>query len=168
MALPKSRETKKVNLDFNKEFIDTFTQNIERRNIEFINQTLKDLHEADVANLIENLNPDTRNKLIEIESFNILTKNFIQKFNGKIINIHPSLLPKYKGLNTHQRAIDNKERFSGCTVHLVNSKLDSGKIILQKKVRVYKTDSAKELAKKILKIEHILYPKAIIKLLSSL
>ena len=71
MALPKSSETKKVNLDFNKEFINTFTQNIERGNVEFVNQTLKDLHEADVANLIENLTSDTRTKLIEIESFNI-------------------------------------------------------------------------------------------------
>ncbi len=78
MALPKSGETKKVNLDFNKEFINTFTQNIENRNVEFINQTLKDLHEADVANLIENLNPDTRNKLIEIESFNIDPEIFIE------------------------------------------------------------------------------------------
>ena len=63
----------------------------------------------------------------------ILSKNFIKKFNGKIINIHPSLLPKYKGLNTHERAIENGEKFSGCTVHEVNSKLDSGKIILQEK-----------------------------------
>ena len=78
MALPKSREAKKVNLDFNKEFINTFTQNIESRNVEFINQTLKDLHEADVANLIENLNPDIRNKLIEIESFNIDPEIFIE------------------------------------------------------------------------------------------
>ena len=78
MALPKSREAKKVNLDFNKEFISTFTQNIESGNVEFINQTLKDLHEADVANLIENLNPDTRNKLIEIESFNIDPEIFIE------------------------------------------------------------------------------------------
>ena len=78
MTLPKSREAKKVNLDFNKEFINTFTQNIENRNVEFINQTLKDLHEADVANLIENLNPDTRNKLIEIESFNIDPEIFIE------------------------------------------------------------------------------------------
>ena len=78
MALPKSREAKKVNLDFNKEFINTFTQNIENRNVEFINQTLKDLHEADVANLIENLNPETRNKLIEIESFNIDPEIFIE------------------------------------------------------------------------------------------
>ena len=78
MALPKSREAKKVNLDFNKEFISTFTQNIESGNVEFINQTLKDLHEADVANLIENLNPETRNKLIEIESFNIDPEIFIE------------------------------------------------------------------------------------------
>ena len=78
MTLPKSKNTKKVNLDFNKEFINTFTQNINNRNVEFINQTLKDLHEADVANLIENLNPDTRNKLIEIESFNIDPEIFIE------------------------------------------------------------------------------------------
>ena len=78
MTLPKSREAKKVNLDFNKEFINTFTQNIENRNVEFINQTLKDLHEADVANLFENLNPDLRNKLIEIESFNIDPEIFIE------------------------------------------------------------------------------------------
>ncbi len=78
MTLPKSREAKKVNLDFNKEFISTFTQNIKSGNVEFINQTLKDLHEADVANLIENLNPETRNKLIEIESFNIDPEIFIE------------------------------------------------------------------------------------------
>ena len=78
MTLPKSKDAKKVNLDFNKEFINTFTQNIENRNVQFINQTLKDLHEADVANLIENLNSDTRNKLIEIESFNIDPEIFIE------------------------------------------------------------------------------------------
>ena len=63
----------------------------------------------------------------------ILSKNFIDNFKGKILNIHPSLLPKFKGLNTHERALRNKENFSGCTVHYVNSKLDSGKVILQKK-----------------------------------
>ena len=78
MALPKSAETKKVNVDFNKEFIDTFTQNIEEGNVAFINQTLKDLHEADVANLIENLSPDTRTKLIEIESYNVDPEIFIE------------------------------------------------------------------------------------------
>ncbi len=96
----------------------------------------------------------------------ILSKNFIQNFNGKILNIHPSLLPKYKGLKTHERAIKNKEKYSGCTVHFVNSKLDSGKIILQKKVRIYKNESPKTLAKKILTQEHKLYPKAILKIFS--
>ena len=89
----------------------------------------------------------------------ILSKNFIKKFSGKIINIHPSLLPKYKGLDTHQRAINDKQKYSGCTVHYVNSRLDSGKIILQKKVRISKSDTSRKLAKKILKQEHILYPK---------
>ena len=98
----------------------------------------------------------------------ILSKNFIKKFNGKILNIHPSLLPKYKGLNTHQRVIDNNEKFSGCTVHFVNSKLDSGKIILQKKVKVFKNDSSELLAKRILKKDHILYPEAILKVLANL
>ena len=98
----------------------------------------------------------------------ILSKNFIKKFNGKILNIHPSLLPKYRGLNTHQRAIDNKEKYSGCTVHYVNHKLDSGKIIIQKKVKIRKNDTSVTLAKKILKQEHILYPKAILKVLSNL
>ena len=94
----------------------------------------------------------------------ILSKNFIKKFKGKILNIHPSLLPKYKGLNTHQRVLNNKEKYSGCTVHFVNSKLDSGKIILQKKVKVTKKETEISLAKKILAQEHKLYPKAIIKI----
>ena len=98
----------------------------------------------------------------------ILSSNFIKKFNGKILNIHPSLLPKYKGLNTHQRVIDNNEKFSGCTVHIVNSKLDSGKIILQKKIKINKNETPKTLAKKILKNEHVLYPKAIKKMLFNL
>ena len=96
----------------------------------------------------------------------ILSKNFVKNFKGKILNIHPSLLPKYKGLNTHQRAIRNKDEYSGCTVHFVNSRLDSGKIISQKKVRVKKLDTPKTLAKRILIQEHKLYPEAIIKALS--
>ncbi|WP_440648971.1 phosphoribosylglycinamide formyltransferase [Candidatus Pelagibacter sp. HIMB1521] len=96
----------------------------------------------------------------------ILSKNFIENFKGKILNIHPSLLPKYKGLNTHQRAIKNKDKYSGCTVHFVNSKLDTGKIILQKKVNILKKDTPDTLAKKILAQEHKLYPKAILKIFS--
>ena len=103
-------------------------------------------------------------KIICLAGFmKILSKNFITKFVGKILNIHPSLLPKYKGLNTHQRALNNNEKYSGCTVHFVNSKLDSGKIILQKKVKISKNETKKSLAKKILVQEHKLYPKAISK-----
>ena len=95
----------------------------------------------------------------------ILSKNFIKKFGGKIINIHPSLLPKYKGLNTHYKAIANKDKFAGCTVHYVTEKLDSGKIIMQKKIKIAARDNVISLAKKVLKQEHILYPAAIIKIL---
>ena len=96
----------------------------------------------------------------------ILSKDFIKNFKGEILNIHPSLLPKYKGLNTHQRVISNNEKYSGCTVHFVNSRLDSGKIILQKRVKISKFDTAKSLEKKILIQEHKLYPKAISKIFS--
>ena len=96
----------------------------------------------------------------------ILSKNFIKRFKGKILNIHPSLLPKYKGLNTHERALNNKEKYSGCTVHFVNSKLDSGKIILQKKVKISKNETNASLAKKILAQEHKIYPKAILKVVN--
>ena len=98
----------------------------------------------------------------------VLSNNLIKSFRGKIINIHPSLLPKYKGLNTHQRALNNKEKYSGCTVHYVSAKLDSGKIILQKKVKIFKTDTSNKLAKRILKQEHLLYPAALNKILASL
>ncbi len=104
-------------------------------------------------------------KMICLAGFmKILSENFIRKFKGKILNIHPSLLPKYKGLNTHQRALNNKEKYSGCTVHFVNSKLDSGKIILQKKVKISKNETKDSLAKKVLNQEHKLYPKAILKM----
>ena len=96
----------------------------------------------------------------------ILSKNFIQNFDGKILNIHPSLLPKYKGLNTYEKSIKNKDKYSGCTVHFVNYRLDSGEIINQKKVRIKKLDTPKTLAKRILIQEHKLYPAAIIKVLS--
>ena len=94
----------------------------------------------------------------------ILSRNFIKKFSGKIVNIHPSLLPKYKGLNTHIKAIQNKDKLSGCTVHFVTAKLDSGKIILQKEVKVLKKDTPTSLAKKVLRQEHKLYPMAIKKI----
>jgi len=116
------------------------------------NQILSDLKEHKV-------------KMICLAGFmEILSKNFITKFKGKILNIHPSLLPKYKGLNTHQRALNNKEKYSGCTVHFVNSKLDSGKIILQKKIKISKNDTKNSLARKVLIQEHKLYPRSILKI----
>ena len=96
----------------------------------------------------------------------ILSKNFIKKFKGKIINIHPSLLPKYKGLNTHERAIKNKDKFAGCSVHYVTEKLDSGKIIMQKKIKIANRDNSYSLAKKVLKQEHKIYPASIIQILN--
>ena len=114
-----------------------------------------------------------RNSLFEIKKKNIkflclagfikvLSNNFIKSFHHKIINIHPSLLPKYKGLDTHERVLKNKEKYSGCTVHYVTSELDSGKIILQKRIRIDKNETAHSLKLKILKQEHVLYPKSII------
>jgi phosphoribosylglycinamide formyltransferase 1 len=91
----------------------------------------------------------------------ILSKEFIKKYKFKIINIHPSLLPKYKGLNTHKRAIQAGDKYAGSTAHYVTAKLDSGKKILQKKVKIFKTDSPNTLAKRVLKAEHQIYPKAV-------
>ena len=125
-----------------------------KRKYKIENQILSDLKEHKV-------------KIICLAGFmEILSRNFINKFKGKILNIHPSLLPKYKGLNTHQRALDNNEKYSGCTVHFVNSKLDSGKIILQKKVKISKNDTKNSLARKVLIQEHKLYPKSILKIFS--
>ena len=118
--------------------------------------------------ILNDLNKENINIICLAGFMRILTANFIKKFKGKIINIHPSLLPKYKGLNTHQRALDNKEKYSGCTVHYVNSKLDAGKIILQKKVKIFKNDSSEKLSKRILKHEHLVYPKALKKVISNL
>ena len=92
----------------------------------------------------------------------ILSSDFIKNFGYAIINIHPSLLPKYKGLNTHKRVLKGKEKYSGCTVHFVTPELDSGKIILQKKILIDKNETEKSLKTKILRQEHKLYPQSII------
>ncbi|SHE19133.1 Phosphoribosylglycinamide formyltransferase [Bathymodiolus brooksi thiotrophic gill symbiont] len=111
---------------------------------------------------INMLNP----KLVILAGFmRILSADFINVFAGKILNIHPALLPKFKGLDTHQRAIDANEEFAGATVHFVTNELDSGAIILQKSVAIESNDTAKSLAAKVLEQEHILYPMAIKKVL---
>ena len=117
--------------------------------------------EAKILNLLKKENI----RFICLAGFmKILSKSFIKKFSGKIVNIHPSLLPKYKGLNTHIKAIQNKDKIAGCTVHFVTAKLDSGKIILQKIVKISKKDTPTSLAKKVLRQEHKLYPAAIKKI----
>ena len=130
----------------------------------FIKDSNKKSFEDRLLKLLKKNNVD----LICLDGFmKILSSSFIKKFYKPILNIHPSLLPKYKGLNTHNRAIQNKDKYAGATVHIVNEKLDSGKIILQKKVKILKSDSGKSLEKKVLKIEHKIYPKAIFRLLAS-
>ena len=116
--------------------------------------------------IIDELKQNNINLICLAGFMKILSKSFIKNFKGKILNIHPSLLPKYKGLNSHEKAIKNKDKYSGCTVHFVNSRLDSGKIINQKKVKINKFDTPKKLAKKILIQEHKLYPAAIMKIFS--
>ena len=135
---------------------------IKKKIINYKNLTNSEMH------ILNDLSKENINIICLAGFMRILTANFIKKFKGKIINIHPSLLPKYKGLNTHQRALDNKEKYSGCTVHFVNSRLDAGKIILQKKVKIFKNDTSEKLSKRILKQEHLLYPKALEKIIASL
>jgi phosphoribosylglycinamide formyltransferase 1 len=117
--------------------------------------------EAKILNL---LNKDNIKFICLAGFMKILSKDFIKRFGGKIVNIHPSLLPKYKGLDTHIKAIQNKDKIAGCTVHFVTAKLDSGKIILQKEVKISKKDTSISLAKKVLRQEHKLYPAAIKKI----
>ena len=130
---------------------------IKSKVLNFKNQKLSD------SNLLGILKVNNIEMICLAGFMKILSKNFIKKFKGKILNIHPSLLPKYKGLNTHKRVLNNKEIYSGCTVHFVNARLDSGKIIMQKKVKISKKETVASLSKKILAQEHNLYPKAIIK-----
>ena len=94
----------------------------------------------------------------------IISKNFIKLFGKKIINIHPSLLPKFKGLNTFSRVIKNKEIRSGCTVHFVNEKLDNGKIIVQKFFFINEYDKENDIKIKTQKLEYLAFPESIIKL----
>jgi len=91
----------------------------------------------------------------------ILGKNFIEAFSGKIINIHPSLLPAFPGLNVQKKALEHGAKFSGCTVHFVNEEIDGGAIILQSVVPIHDEDDIESLSKRILEQEHIIYPEAI-------
>ena len=116
---------------------------------------------------LHNLLQDEKIDIICLAGFmRILTKSFIDQWNNKILNIHPSLLPKYKGLNTHQRAIDAYDKISGCSVHIVTSELDGGLVLGQRTVDIESTDTAKTLAEKVLIEEHILYPEILNKFIN--
>ena len=121
----------------------------------------------EINNLLNVLNFNNIRLICLAGFLKILSKEFIKSFKGKIINIHPSLLPKYKGLNTHYRVLENNEKFTGCSVHFVNEKLDDGKIILQKKIKIFKKDNVKSLKMRVLKEEYKLYPKSIIKIFNN-
>tara|TARA_S200000501_G_C20727300_1_gene701217 strand:+ start:200 stop:778 length:579 start_codon:yes stop_codon:yes gene_type:complete len=147
-----SNSQKSKGLKYSKQF------NIKKNVINFKKRQIAEIK------ILKLLNENKINFICLAGFMKILSKSFIKKFKGKIVNIHPSLLPKYKGLNTHKKVLKNKEKFTGCTVHYVNSKLDSGKIILQTKVKIKKTDSVKTLSAKVLLQEHKLYPAAINKI----
>jgi len=98
----------------------------------------------------------------------ILSKNFISRWRNRIINIHPSYLPKNKGLNPQKQVIDEQAPFTGCTVHFVNEKVDSGKIILQEKIKVMQNDNVQSLSDRILQREHEIYPKALNQIASNM
>jgi phosphoribosylglycinamide formyltransferase-1 len=111
-----------------------------------------------LADTIEEYRPD----LIVLAGFmRILTEEFISRFNGKIMNIHPSLLPAFPGLDTHRRAIDEGVKLHGCTVHFVTTALDHGPIVIQSAVPVRPDDDEDRLAARVLELEHAVYPRAI-------
>ncbi len=118
----------------------------------------RELFDQAMMQIIEPIKPE----LVVLAGFmRILTKDFIAKYQHRLINIHPSLLPKYKGLNTHQLAIDNKDEIHGASVHYVNFELDSGPVVIQAEVPVLATDTAETLAARVLQEEHKIYPMAI-------
>ena len=114
--------------------------------------------EESLATRISEINP----KLIVLAGFmKVLSPQFVKLFRGKVINIHPSLLPEYPGLNTHQRVLEDKKKIHGVSVHLVTEDLDGGPVIAQDSVYVRPDDTAESLAKRVLEREHIIYPKVV-------
>ena len=114
--------------------------------------------EESLATRISEINP----KLIVLAGFmKVLSPQFVKLFRGKVINIHPSLLPEYPGLNTHQRVLEDKKKIHGVSVHLVTEDLDGGPVIAQDAVYVRPDDTVESLAKRVLEREHIIYPKVV-------
>lgn len=120
-----------------------------------------------LAALIDQYNTPTDPVLVVLAGFmRILTPGFVDRYSGRLTNIHPSLLPAFTGLHTHQRAIDAGCKYAGCTVHLVTAELDHGPILEQAVVPVLPDDTADTLAARVLTQEHVIYPRAIASLLS--
>ena len=118
----------------------------------------RDAFDADLAGVIDSVSPD----LIVLAGFmRILTQDFVSQFAGRLLNIHPSLLPLYPGLNTHQRALDNGDIYAGATVHYVTGELDGGPSVIQAKVPIESGDTKDRLADPILQVEHQIYPQAV-------
>ena len=118
----------------------------------------RDAFDADLAGVIDSVSPD----LIVLAGFmRILTQDFVSQFAGRLLNIHPSLLPLYPGLNTHQRALDNGDAHAGATVHYVTGELDGGPSVIQAKVPIESGDTKERLAARILQVEHQIYPLAV-------
>ena len=118
----------------------------------------RDQYDAALSATIDQHQPD----IIVLAGFmRILTPTFVQRYEGQIVNIHPSLLPKFPGLHTHQRALDNGENDHGCTVHFVTEELDGGPRIIQGSVKVLDGDTASQLAARVLQVEHKIYPQAL-------
>ena len=118
----------------------------------------RDAFDADLAGVIDSVTPD----LIVLAGFmRILTQSFVSQFAGRLLNIHPSLLPLYPGLNTHQRALDNGDTHAGATVHYVTGELDGGPSVIQAKVPIESGDTKDRLADRILQVEHQIYPQAV-------
>ena len=115
----------------------------------------RESYDKELQATIEALNPDC---IVLAGFMRILTPEFVNNFSGKLVNIHPSLLPKYKGLNTHQRAIDNCDKEHGVSVHFVTPELDGGPVIIQSRVPVFENDSADELAERVQEQERRIYP----------
>lgn len=118
----------------------------------------RDSFDAELARQIDRYQPD----LIALAGFmRILGDKFINRYHGKLINIHPSLLPSFPGLNTHARALEQGVKIHGCTVHFVTNQLDHGPIIIQAAVPVFPDDTSDILANRVLKQEHLVYPTAV-------
>jgi len=132
--------------------------NIETKTLDHNEFSSRESYDKSLKEIIEKFNPEV---IILAGFMRILTANFVNHFLGKVLNIHPSLLPKYPGLHTHQRAIDAGDNIHGVSVHFVTPELDGGPIIAQKQIEVYSDDDANSLAKRLLKEEHIIYPRVV-------